>query len=167
MHLDLLQIYNLLINSSWSTWQIIVSYSKIEQSHDLIELFCTCKILEVLKLKWGFVFKIPASRVCFPSLKYLHVDTYWPSYSCFTERLFTICPMLEDMSTNIHLGDHTKPFNLNISSPALKRLTLLEKEFHANYQWQDLGLIIMIWELFFQKLLMLERGSKACHVEFL
>lgn len=110
--------------------------SKIEQSHDLIELFCTCKILEVLKLKWGSVFKIPTSRVCFPSLKYLHVDIYWPSYSCFTERLFTICPMLEDMSTNIHLGDHTKPFNLNIPSPALKRLTLLEKEFHANYEYQ-------------------------------
>lgn len=136
MDLDLLQIYNVLINSSWSTWQIIVSYPKLNKVMISSNCFAPARYLEVLKLKWGFVFKIPTSRVCFPSLKYLLVDTYWPSYSCFTERLFTICPMLEDMSTNIHLGDHTKPFNLNIPSPALKRLTLLEKEFHANYEYQ-------------------------------
>lgn len=129
---------------SWVSSAIERNVRDIELSHVyvdvLIELpdnICTCNTLEMLKLKLDFDFKIPTSRTCFPNLKCLHVEMYYPHSTCITEKLFTICPVLEDLLIEIHLEDKHSVTNLNISSLTLKRLTLsLEKVLFTNTKHQ-------------------------------
>ncbi|XP_015386752.1 F-box/LRR-repeat protein At4g14103 isoform X3 [Citrus sinensis] len=129
---------------SWVSSAIERNVGDIELNHVyvdvLIELpdnICTCKTLEMLKLKLDFDFKIPTSRICFPSLKCLHAEMYYPHSTCITEKLFTICPVLEDLLIEIHLEDKHSVTNLNISSLTLKRLTLsLEKVLFSNTKHQ-------------------------------
>ncbi|ESR59320.1 hypothetical protein CICLE_v10015203mg [Citrus x clementina] len=112
---------------SWVDSIIMRNVCEIELflgSHKLVRLpesICTLKTLEVLKLYSDFVIKIPPSGLCFRSLKVLTVVLEYPDNN-LTERLFSICPALEDLSIG-HLDDKSL-INFNISSTTLKRLCL-------------------------------------------
>lgn len=80
------------------------------------------KTLEVLKFYSDFVIKIPPSGLCFPSLKVLSVVLEYPDNN-LTERLFSICPALEDLSIEGRLDDNSV-INFNISSTTSKTLCL-------------------------------------------
>ncbi|KAJ4704238.1 F-box protein [Melia azedarach] len=88
---------------------------------ELPESIYTCKTLEVLKLDSDFTIKIPPSGTCFPSLKIFRVVMYYPDND-LTERLFSMCPVLEDLSIEGFLDDDDLAINFNISSSTLKRL---------------------------------------------
>lgn len=126
--LDCWELTDLTHFRSWVDSIIMRNVRKIELflgSHKLVRLpesICTLTTLEVLKLYSDFVIKIPPSRLCFPSLKVLSVVLEFPDNN-LTERLFSICPALEDLSMEGHLDDKSV-INFNISSTTLKRLCL-------------------------------------------
>lgn len=113
----------------WVTSAIMHNVHEIELSitgQDRVELpecIYTSKTLAVLKLNSDFVIKIPSSGICFPSVKILQVKMFYPDNN-ITKKLFTICPVLEDLSINAYLNNYNLMTNLNISSHTLKRLTL-------------------------------------------
>lgn len=60
---------------------------------ELPESLCTSTTLEVLVLYSQFDINIPPSGLCFPCLKFLHIEIYtFPNN--LTERLFSACPVL-------------------------------------------------------------------------
>lgn len=126
--LDCWELSDLTHFRSWVDSIIMRNVREIELflgSHKLVRLpegICTLKTLEVLKLYSDFVIKIPPSGLCFPSLKVLSVVLEYPDNN-LTERLFSICPALEDLSIEGHLDDKSV-INFNISSTTLKRLCL-------------------------------------------
>ncbi|XP_021298503.1 F-box/LRR-repeat protein At4g14103-like [Herrania umbratica] len=68
-----------------------------------------------------FVMTIP-TKVCLPSLKSLHLDCLEFVDDDSVRRLFSSCPVLEDLFICSCLWRNVK--ELNISNPSLKRLTL-------------------------------------------
>lgn len=88
---------------------------------ELPESLCTSTTLEVLVLYSDFVINIPPSGLCFPCLKFLHIEMYCPPNN-LTERLFSACPVLEELSIVGLLINADVVTNFNISSPTLKKL---------------------------------------------
>lgn len=87
---------------------------------ELSENICFSKTLEVLKLSvYHFLISIPISGLCFPNVKILRVGMCTID-SHMAEKLFSICPVLEDLL--IEICGHPVP-NFNISSLTQKRLT--------------------------------------------
>ncbi|CAN6561133.1 unnamed protein product [Malus baccata var. baccata] len=69
-----------------------------------------CKTLVVLKVKSNCITYGPPKSGCFPSLKFLDVKVEYPEDDSM-EKLFSCCPVLEDLS-------------INVSAPELKRLRM-------------------------------------------
>ncbi|KAM5586470.1 hypothetical protein ABKV19_005405 [Rosa sericea] len=81
-----------------------------------------CKTLMILKLRSNFTANnIPASG-CFPNLKFLHVTV--DHYICTDSmvKLFSSCPVLEDLTIDGHLTWSASV--LEIAAPALKTLSI-------------------------------------------
>lgn len=97
----------------------INGYNNVE----LPDSICTSKTLEVLKLKSDFVFKVPSSGMCFPCVKILHLEMLYPKNN-MVEKLFTICPLLEDLSIKGIIRGFGSVTKFNISSRTLKKLTI-------------------------------------------
>ncbi|TXG58974.1 hypothetical protein EZV62_016803 [Acer yangbiense] len=81
----------------------------------------TCNTLVELCMLCDFVFDIPDSSTCFPSLKLLHINLINPDYDLL-KKLFRSCPVLEDLS--IHWDCVENPLTFDIIMPTLKRLTI-------------------------------------------
>lgn len=88
---------------------------------ELPDSIYTSKALEILKLNSVFNLKIPPSGICFPSVKILHLELFELANSLI-KRLFSICPVLEDLSIKIY-GLYPDSV-INIISPTMKRLTI-------------------------------------------
>ncbi|TXG59329.1 hypothetical protein EZV62_013902 [Acer yangbiense] len=87
----------------------------------------TCKTLVKLKLSSGncdFVFDIPDSIVCFPSLKILYFEAY-RSNSNLMHKFFRSCPVLDELT--IHVVDikhNENVLTFDITVPTLKTLEI-------------------------------------------
>ncbi|KAL7249556.1 hypothetical protein ACSBR1_011698 [Camellia fascicularis] len=81
----------------------------------------TCKTLGVLKLTGRFVLNVPAN-ICFPSLKILHLRSLIYTDDASIEKLFSSCPILEDLDVVRHDWDNVWSFNVSVQS--LRRLSL-------------------------------------------
>ncbi|KAL7174515.1 hypothetical protein ACSBR2_033714 [Camellia fascicularis] len=110
------------------TWISVLTARGVEEvdiemytRQDLIlpqKLFC-CKTLVVLKLINELKFNFPTS-VYLPNLKILHVSLHYPEND-ITQKLFTSCPMLEDLHLRANVVDESEMI-FDVSSPALKKL---------------------------------------------
>ncbi|WCJ40869.1 F-box/RNI-like/FBD-like domains-containing protein [Euphorbia peplus] len=80
----------------------------------------TCKSLVVLKIHGPFVLDLP-TYVCFPSLKVLNLAYVLLVDDASTHRLFSSCPVLEDLTIVQH-NDCVRV--LNIFIPSLKKLAV-------------------------------------------
>ncbi|KAI7993099.1 putative F-box/FBD/LRR-repeat protein [Camellia lanceoleosa] len=80
----------------------------------------TCNTLVVLKLGSQLHFDVPTS-ISFPCLRIFHVSLISPSND-LTQKLFSSCPMLEELSIIAVMGPGKTVYN--ISSSALKTLYL-------------------------------------------
>ncbi|XP_017974792.1 PREDICTED: F-box/LRR-repeat protein At4g14103 [Theobroma cacao] len=86
--------------------------------------FSSCDSLVALNLGNDFVFDIPPTNKCFPSLKVLHVDVTSPDDE-FLNKLLCSCPVLEDFSICGDFqygGDYDYAFKISI--PTLKKLKI-------------------------------------------
>ncbi|XP_059671124.1 F-box/FBD/LRR-repeat protein At5g56420-like, partial [Cornus florida] len=81
----------------------------------------TCNTLVVLKLEGAFVLNVP-SLVCLRSLKILHLNAVKFLDDDSTGRLFSSCPVLEDLTMFRCCWENINV--LNISALALKSLTI-------------------------------------------
>ncbi|TXG62222.1 hypothetical protein EZV62_013585 [Acer yangbiense] len=86
----------------------------------------TCKTLVKLKLcslSCDFVFDIPDSVVCFPSLKTLHIEAV-ESNSNLMQKFFCSCPVLEELTicVDIELNENVMTFDITV--PTLKTLNI-------------------------------------------
>lgn len=97
------------------------------------ENLLSSKTLEVLKLRVKFFIPIPASGICFPSVKILDVQISNP-HNSMTEKLFSICPVLEDLSIATTISRKNSMTNFNILSPTLKRLTFRIKTVYLRHK---------------------------------
>ncbi|GMI63718.1 hypothetical protein like AT5G62970 [Hibiscus trionum] len=88
------------------------------------DLLFTCKSLVRLKLQFPFRMSIP-SHVCLPSLKILELRRIVFEDDDSIKRLFSSCPILEDLS--IYSCNTQNITRLIISNPSLKSLTLAFK----------------------------------------
>ncbi|XVE93835.1 hypothetical protein REPUB_Repub01dG0229000 [Reevesia pubescens] len=88
-----------------------------------------CNSLVSLKLYNGLIFDVPAS-VHLPSLRILHLISLarYPTDDSLT-RLFSGCPVLEELNLEIDLDDDIVVLNINV--PSLKRITLQTINFGA------------------------------------
>ncbi|CAL5425571.1 unnamed protein product [Camellia sinensis] len=110
------------------TWISVLTVRGVEEvdiemytRQDLIlpqKLFC-CKTLVVLKLINELKFNFPTS-VYLLNLKILHVSLHYPEND-ITQKLFTSCPMLEDLHLRANVVDESEMI-FDVSSPALKKL---------------------------------------------
>ncbi|XP_008226392.1 PREDICTED: F-box/LRR-repeat protein At4g14103 isoform X1 [Prunus mume] len=82
-----------------------------------------CKTLVVLKLKLPSIITFAPHSDCFPSLKFLHVNVACPDAADSMGKLFTCCPVLEDLTIEAE-PDGGSVLNVNISAPQLKRLRM-------------------------------------------
>ncbi|KAL6205627.1 hypothetical protein ACLB2K_022884 [Fragaria x ananassa] len=92
------------------------------QIFELPQSVFTCKTLRVLQLWSNFIINAPASG-CFPNLKSLYVHFDRPVNNSM-EKLFSCCPVLEDLSihgTHGRYGDEAV-LNFTVSAPELKTL---------------------------------------------
>ncbi|XP_062011818.1 putative FBD-associated F-box protein At3g50710 [Rosa rugosa] len=89
----------------------------------------TCKTLRVLKLWSNFIINAPESG-CFPNLKSLCVHFDLPVNNSM-EKLFSCCPVLEDLS--IHGNHGFYGLNFTVSAPELKTLKV-EWMTHGDYE---------------------------------
>ncbi|XP_009359386.2 putative F-box/LRR-repeat protein At3g58880 [Pyrus x bretschneideri] len=79
------------------------------------------KKLVVLKLNSNCLSYVPPESRCFPSLKFLHVTVYFPN-NALAEKLFSCCPVLEDLTIDGVVGYDV--LNFKISAPELKMLRI-------------------------------------------
>ncbi|KAK0585371.1 hypothetical protein LWI29_027543 [Acer saccharum] len=87
----------------------------------LPQCILTCNTLVELYMLSDFVFDIPDSTMCFPSLKLLFINFTNPDYDLL-QKLFHSCPVLEDLSI---FGDLVvAPLTFDIMVPTLRRLTI-------------------------------------------
>ncbi|KAJ4702794.1 F-box protein [Melia azedarach] len=113
--------------NSWLSTAIMRSVREIELNLyyearlELPECFYTCKTLEVLELLLDFVTKIPSSGMCFPNVNILFIEILYPENS-LTERLFSSCPVLEELKIIAHFNDDDPLIKFVIFSSTLKRL---------------------------------------------
>ncbi|XP_050138225.1 F-box/FBD/LRR-repeat protein At5g53840-like [Malus sylvestris] len=81
-----------------------------------------CKTLVVLKVKSNCItYGLPTSG-CFPRLKFLDVKVEYPEDDSM-EKLFSCCPVLEDLSINATVRD-LLVLMFKVSAPELKRLRM-------------------------------------------
>lgn len=110
--------------------ELYVSGSSVKGLELPSNLF-TCKTLVVLKLSGEFLLNLPF-HVSFPSLKTLSLKRviYVDDFSM--QRLFSSCPVLEDLEIDRNrLEDHWGGVLVtSISVPSLKRLTINSSYFH-------------------------------------
>ncbi|KAK3227499.1 hypothetical protein Dsin_007361 [Dipteronia sinensis] len=83
----------------------------------------TCNTLVELYMLSDFVFDIPDSTSCFPSLKLLYINFTNPDYDLL-QKLFHSCPVLEDLSIHGVLVSDEAVLTFDIMMPTLKRLTI-------------------------------------------
>ncbi|KAM7528253.1 hypothetical protein LguiB_031663 [Lonicera macranthoides] len=95
----------------------ISTYKRLKLPLDLF----TCESLVVLKLQPYLRLDVPSS-IFFPSLKTLHISLGLPNND-LTERLFSSCPVLENLSIDGRINNFN-PLLFNISSPVLKSLEI-------------------------------------------
>ncbi|GKV34416.1 hypothetical protein SLEP1_g42790 [Rubroshorea leprosula] len=103
---------------------------------------CTCKTLEVLKLDMRSErdmqfrsdfsgLEVPA-KVCLPRLKVLYlIEITFPDSDSFN-RLFSNCPVLEELTYNF--WDNDNGCKLSVSSPTLKKLAI---QYMCSEGWSD------------------------------
>ncbi|TXG59259.1 hypothetical protein EZV62_013832 [Acer yangbiense] len=85
----------------------------------------TCNTLVELRMLSDFVFDIPDSTTCFPSLKLLQIAFQKPDYDLL-QKLFRSCPVLEvlSISVSVNLVGDENVWMFDIMMPTLKRLTI-------------------------------------------
>ncbi|KAK0585363.1 hypothetical protein LWI29_027471 [Acer saccharum] len=83
----------------------------------------TCNTLVELCILSDFVFDIPDSTTCFPSLKLLYISITNP-HDDLLQKLFRSCPVLEDLSIHGNLFSNEDVLMFDIMVPTLKRLTI-------------------------------------------
>ncbi|KAI9165312.1 hypothetical protein LWI28_011603 [Acer negundo] len=91
-----------------------------------------CKALVKLKLyseNCDFVFDIPDSVVCFPSLKILHFEAQH-SNSNLMQKFFRSCPVLEELTIHVDIEHNENVLTFDITIPTLKTL-----EIHLESDW--------------------------------
>uniref|UniRef100_A0A5B7CCT0 Putative F-box/RNI/FBD-like domains-containing protein n=1 Tax=Davidia involucrata TaxID=16924 RepID=A0A5B7CCT0_DAVIN len=94
-----------------------------KQPMELPRSLLTCKTLVVLKLGHEIVISVPASGlVCFPNLKILHLISVKYANDDSVHKLFSSCPVLEDLLIKLIEADNELTFS--ICASALKRLTI-------------------------------------------
>ncbi|KAK0571118.1 hypothetical protein LWI29_011426 [Acer saccharum] len=79
--------------------------------------------LEVISLSCDFVFDIPDSVVCFPSLKTLHIEAV-ESNSNLMQKLFRSCPVLEELTIHVDIELNENVMTFDITVPTLKNLNI-------------------------------------------
>lgn len=98
----------------------IESFSKVQE---LPPSLFTCKTLVVLKISGSFLLNLPF-HVCFPSLKTLSLEFVIYGDDLSMQRLFSSCPVLEDLKINRGRWDGV--LITFIFVPSLKRLSILQ-----------------------------------------
>ncbi|KAK3227507.1 hypothetical protein Dsin_007369 [Dipteronia sinensis] len=83
----------------------------------------TCNTLKELCILSDFVFDIPDSKMCFPSLKLFYIRITNP-VDDLMQKLFRSCPVLEDLSIHGDLVRNEDALTFDIMVPTLKRLTI-------------------------------------------
>ncbi|KAL5742359.1 hypothetical protein ACOSP7_029091 [Xanthoceras sorbifolium] len=83
----------------------------------------TCSSLVELSILSDFIFDIPDSVVCFPSLKLLGISIKHPD-GVLMQKLFSNCPVLEDLSIYGSKFDNEEVVTFNIKVPTLKMLRI-------------------------------------------
>ncbi|KAK3021273.1 hypothetical protein RJ639_047264 [Escallonia herrerae] len=83
----------------------------------------TCESLERLRIHTSLTIKIPRKVVCFPNLKVLSVDWFFRKNNDITKKLFSRCPVLEDLSIMGTMEEECR-VRIRIVAPALKRLRM-------------------------------------------
>ncbi|KAK2984818.1 hypothetical protein RJ640_004643 [Escallonia rubra] len=89
----------------------------------LPECLYTCESLERLRFDSSLKIKIPRKVVCFPNLKVLSVDWFFRKNNDITKKLFSRCPVLEDLSIMGTMEEECR-VRIRIAAPALKRLRM-------------------------------------------
>lgn len=104
---------------------------------ELPDSIYTSRALEVVKLNLDYFIETPLPpEICFPNVKILHITVHSQDNN-LTERLFSNCPVIEDLSIRAFLLDSEAVININISSPTLKRLNLIiERDEFSNNEHQ-------------------------------
>ncbi|XP_068309875.1 F-box/LRR-repeat protein At4g14103-like [Pyrus communis] len=93
------------------------------QGYQLPRRLLMCNTLVVLKLTLHCNdITVTPSSGCFPSLKFLHATVHYP-VGDLMEKLFSCCPVLEDLIINGDLEEDSI-LNFNVSAPNLKRLRI-------------------------------------------
>ncbi|KAH9769705.1 putative F-box protein [Citrus sinensis] len=88
----------------------------------LPDMLYTSTTLEVLKLHSDYMINVPTDGPCFPVVKVLHMMLHNPE-NALTEKMFSICPSLEDLSIHAYLYEDGPQTNFIIESSTLKRFT--------------------------------------------
>jgi hypothetical protein len=100
---------------------LCVDLGEYKRTFELPQILFTSKTLTVLSLLSSFITN-PPSTGCFPSLKVLFVDVEPHHDDTTLEKLFSNCPLLEELTIGGVLGGG-KVIDVNISAPQLKMLT--------------------------------------------
>ncbi|KAK3227505.1 hypothetical protein Dsin_007367 [Dipteronia sinensis] len=103
------------LNISIAAYDTVWRFARLPQS------ILTCNTLVELCMLSDFVFHIPDSTTCFPSLKLLYINLTYQDYDRL-QKLFRCCPVLEDLSICGELVE--APLTFDIMMPTLKRLTI-------------------------------------------
>nr|POE67554.1 putative fbd-associated f-box protein [Quercus suber] len=95
----------------------------------------TCKTLVVLKIHGRFVLNFP-TLICLPRLKFLYLNSVIYGDDASMQKLFSSCPVLEDLVIKRHDWDGVRI--MNISVPSLKRLSIFSSSLRriGNYEYK-------------------------------
>ncbi|KAK9269655.1 hypothetical protein L1049_001433 [Liquidambar formosana] len=80
-----------------------------------------CESLTILKLGSGSILKVPTS-IYFPNLKTFHLDQVTFIDDLSTQKLFSNCPVLQELSLTECVWNNIKSTTIRV--PSLKRLTI-------------------------------------------
>uniref|UniRef100_A0A2N9I8T0 F-box domain-containing protein n=1 Tax=Fagus sylvatica TaxID=28930 RepID=A0A2N9I8T0_FAGSY len=126
------------------SWTCAVIACKVQELTLKSELFrvgqlpwslLTCKTLVVLKIHGRFMFNFP-TYVCLPRLKVLHLNSVIYGDDDSMQKLFSSCPVLEDLVIKRHDWDGVGIMNIYV--PSLKRLSIFSLSLRhvGNYEYK-------------------------------
>ena len=139
-----LSCYTLHASAHLYSWTCAVIACMVQELTIKSELFrvgqlpwclLTCKTLVVLKIHGRFVLNFP-TFICLPRLKFLYLNSVIYGDDASMQKLFSSCPVLEDLVIKRHDWDGVGI--MNISVPSLKRLSIFSLSLRSigNYEYK-------------------------------
>ncbi|KAK7816047.1 F-box/FBD/LRR-repeat protein At5g56420 isoform X1 [Quercus suber] len=139
-----LSCYTLHASAHLYSWTCAVIACMVQELTIKSELFrvgqlpwclLTCKTLVVLKIHGRFVLNFP-TLICLPRLKFLYLNSVIYGDDASMQKLFSSCPVLEDLVIKRHDWDGVRI--MNISVPSLKRLSIFSSSLRriGNYEYK-------------------------------